>query len=244
MQRINRRRFMELAVAGTAGAVLAACSGQPIQPAKTPVPTPSRAPGKQVSNENRPDRNVRYYTPFVPPTPEAWRLGVGGLVTAPLTLSLADIQQLPALEQVSRMKCVESWSFKAQWGGFSLASLLEQVKLKPEAQHVYMWCGDGYLEVLPLEDLLQERVLFAYRMDGDLLAPEYGSPLRLIVPWKYGYKGAKCITSLEFASKPGQGYWSSVGPYTVHGDIQPGYDHPQDLGGRVQITEAGKELTY
>lgn len=244
MQRINRRRFIELALAGVAGAAITACTGQQVEPTKTALPLPLPTRGREVSNENRSDRNVRYYVPFVPPTPEAWRLTVSGLVTTPLTLSFADIQQLPALEQVSRMKCVESWSFKAQWGGFSLASLLEQVKLKPEAQHVYMRCGDGYLEVLPLEDLLQERVLFAYRMDGGFLAPEYGSPLRLIVPWKYGYKGPKCITSMEFASKPGQGYWSSVGPYSVDGDIEPGWDYPQDLGGRRAITEAGKELTY
>jgi len=244
LQRINRRRFLELAAAGAASALLAACSKELSQPTEAPLPMPSRTPRKEVFNENRPDRNVRYYTPFAPPTPETWQLKVAGLVGTPLTLSFADIQQLPALDQTSRMKCVESWSFKAQWGGFSLASLLAQVKLKPEAQHVYMWCGDGYLEVLPLEDLLQERVLFAYRMDGEFLAPEYGSPLRLIVPWKYGYKGPKCITSMEFASAPGRGYWSSVGPYSVDGDIQPGWDYPQDLGGRMAITAAGKELTY
>jgi sulfoxide reductase catalytic subunit YedY len=263
LNRIDRRKFIELTMTGAVGALLAACMGQqeqPQQPTRTiapaplpsathtvvPVPLPSatRVRGKVVRNENRPDRNVRYVNPFVPPSPEEWRLTVNGLVTTPLTLSLADVQQLPALEQVSRMKCVECWSYKAEWGGFALASLLEQIKPEPAGQFVRLTCADGYWEVHSVEDLTRDRVLFVYRMEGDFLADEYGSPLRLIVPWKYGYKGAKCITGLEFVSDQSAGYWSTVGPYTIHGDIQPGYDHPQDTGERVRITEAGVELTY
>ena len=251
MSRISRRRFLELAMAGAMGTVLAACAdttGQ-VTPAASPSPdgplaTATHVRGKPVQNENRQGRNVRYFKRFVPPTPEEWSLEVSGLVSQPLTLSFADIQQLPALEQVSRMKCVECWSFKAQWGGFALASLLEQVQLKSSATHVRLQCGDTYWEVLSLEDLLQERVLFAYRMDGAFLADEYGSPLRLIVPWKYGYKGAKCITALTFVDIMGAGYWSTVGPYTISGDIEEGYDHPQETGDRVRITQGGVELTY
>ncbi len=236
---------------GTLGTVLAACmgpQGERDEPARTvgftPVPEATRIRGKMVKNENRPDRNVRYDLPFVPPTPEEWQLTVDGLVATPLTLSFADIQQFPALEQVSRMKCVECWSLKARWGGFVLASLLEQVKPAEQGQYVRLTCADGYWEVLSVEELLQPRVLFAHRMDGEFLADEYGSPLRLIVPWKYGYKGAKCITGLSFVPSLEPGYWPSVGPYDVSGDIQPGYDHPQESSERVRITEAGVELTY
>jgi len=121
---------------------------------------------------------------------------------------------------------------------------LQQAKPKEEAKYVHLTCADSYWEVLPLDDLLRPRVLFAYRMDGDFLADEYGSPLRLIVPWKYGYKGAKCITGLSFVSRDLPGYWSSVGPYSMDGDIQPGYDYPQETGERVRVTEGGVELTY
>jgi DMSO/TMAO reductase YedYZ molybdopterin-dependent catalytic subunit len=248
---MDRRKFIELALSGAAGAFLAACVGQQGQqqePATTvapaPLPSGTAISGNIVKNENRTDRNVRYFKPFVPPAPEEWRLEVNGLVTTPLALTFSDIQQLPVAEQVSRMKCVECWSYKARWGGFSLASLMQQVEPKPSGQFVRFTCGDGYWEVLSVEDLTPERVLFAYRMDGEYLADEYGSPLRLIVPWKYGYKGAKCITDLEFVSSLSAGYWSTVGPYTVHGDIQPGFDLPQETGKRVRITEAGKELTY
>lgn len=251
MSQISRRKFLELAMAGTMGTVLAACAGQEgqITPPASPSPaetlaTATRVRGKVVQNENRRDRNVRYYQRFVPPTPETWQLAVGGLISKPLMLSFADMQQLPVVEQVSRMKCVECWSFKAQWGGFEIASLLEQVRPFEKATHVRIQCGDAYWEVLPLEDLLRDRVVFAYRMDGEFLADEYGSPLRLIVPWKYGYKGAKCITAINFVDSQGPGYWSTVGPYTISGDIEEGYDHPQETGELVRITEGGVELTY
>lgn len=256
MKPITRRRFVELALTGAAGAFLASCLGQ--QPGPTPEPTPDSSPtsvptsaarptlvrGQVVRNANRPDRNIRYFTPFVPPTPEEWRLAVNGLVSAPLTLSFSDIQQLPVAEQTSRMVCVEGWSWKAAWSGFTLAALMEQVKPKLDGQFVRFACGDGYWEVLPVEDLVRDRVLLAYRIDGGFLPDAYGSPLRLIVPWKYGYKGAKCITGMEFVSSLTPGYWPTVGPYTVHGDIQPGFDRPQETNTIERITEAGTEVTY
>jgi DMSO/TMAO reductase YedYZ molybdopterin-dependent catalytic subunit len=251
MSQISRRKFLELTMAGAMGTVLAACAGQEgqVTPSASPSPagplaTATRIRGKPVQNENRRDRNVRYFQRFVPPTPETWQLAVGGLISNPLVLSFADMQQLPVVEQVSRMKCVECWSFKARWGGFEMASLLEQVRPFNVATHIRLQCGDAYWEVHSIEELLRDRVVFAYRMDGEFLADEYGSPLRLIVPWKYGYKGAKCITAINFVDSQGSGYWSTVGPYTVSGDIEEGYDHPQETGELVRITEAGVELTY
>jgi len=251
MNEVSRRKFLRMALSGAMGTVLAACAGQqqrttPTANADAPGPGATAAPvrGKPVQNENRPDRNVRYFKRFVAPTPENWQLTVSGLLTTPLTLSFGDIQQLPALEQVSRMKCVECWSFRAQWGGFAFSSLLEQVQPSQKATHARLQCGDGYWEVLPVADLMRERVLFAYRMEGEFLADEYGSPLRLIVPWKYGYKGAKCITAISLVESRAPGYWSTVGPYTVDGDIEEGYDHPQETKDLVRITQGGVELAY
>ena len=251
MDRVSRRKFLRLAMSGAMGTLLAACAGEQRQvtltaslPSVGPVATATRVRGQVVQNENRPDRNVRYFQRFVPPTPDDWQLAVSGLVNRPLTLSFADMLQLPSVEQVSRIKCVECWSFKAQWGGFAFASLLEQVRPYPTATHVRLQCGDAYWEVLPIADLLRGRVLFAYRMEGEFLADEYGSPLRLIVPWKYGYKGAKCITAINFVDSMGPGYWSTVGPYSAVGDIEEGYDHPQETREPVLIQQGGVELTY
>ncbi len=241
---LTRRRFLQLATAGGLAKMATACAVPDDQPMTNlpPSTTPSR--GRTVKNQDREDRNVRYYRPFVPPTPEEWRLTVNGLVSKTLVLSFSDIQELPAEEQDSRMKCVECWSFRARWGGFGMASLLNSVQPTDKALAVRLTCGDGYWEVLTLQELLRERVLLAYRMDGEFLTEEYGSPLRLIVPWKYGYKGAKCITGLEFVPDLDAGYWSTVGPYTVQGDIQVGFDHPQETGNQVRITTPGVELTY
>lgn len=256
MRHITRRRFIELALTGAAGAFLASCMGH--QSVSTPTPTPGVSPtsaptpgpiptlvrGQMVRNQNRPDRNIRYYKPFVPPAPEDWRLTVNGLVREPTALTFADIQLLPVVEQTSRMVCVEGWSWKAAWSGFTLAALMEQVKPQLAGQFVRFTCGDDYWEVLPVEDLVRDRVLLAYRIDGGFLPDPYGSPLRLILPWKYGYKGAKCITGMEFVSSLTPGYWPTVGPYTVHGDIQPGFDRPQETNTVERITEAGTEVTY
>jgi DMSO/TMAO reductase YedYZ molybdopterin-dependent catalytic subunit len=256
MKRISRRKFIELVLSSAAGAVLASCTAQQpsaptvSEPGVTPTPLPSPGPtpalvrGQLVRNQNRPDRNIRYYKPFVPPKPAEWRLSVNGLVSAPLNLTLGDVQQFPVVEQTSRMVCVEGWSWKAAWSGFTLAALMAQVKPKLDGQFVRFTCADDYWEVLPIEDLLRERVLLAYRIDDGFLPDPYGSPLRLIVPWKYGYKGAKCITGMEFVSSQGPGYWSTVGPYTVHGDIQPGFDRPQETNTVERITKAGEEVTY
>jgi len=249
MHPLTRRRFLHLALAGASKALLGSCMPratpeQIITPSAPTGSAPSSAQSVLVQNENRSDRNVRYFRPFAPPSTDQWRLDIQGLVSNPLRLSFSDVQSMPLVQQSSRMKCVECWSFKADWGGFTLQSLLQQVQPTLEAQHIRMSCADGYWEVLAIEELLRDRVLFAYRMDDALLAPEYGSPLRLIVPWKYAYKGAKCITSLEFVAESSPGYWPTVGPYTTSGDIQVGFDLPQETGERVRIAEPATELLY
>jgi DMSO/TMAO reductase YedYZ molybdopterin-dependent catalytic subunit len=195
-----------------------------------------------LRNRNDPHYNVRYFKSFPPVDHEAWRLQVTGLIESPGSFSLADLLAWPAMEQVSRMKCVECWSFKAKWGGFHYASLAERVKPLPEATHVRLDCADGYWEIVPLEELADPRVVFVLKMNDELLLDEYGAPLRMMFPAKYGYKSAKAVTTIAFTDQPGSGYWSTVGPYTIDGQIEPGYDHPQDLSSeRKQIT--GGEIT-
>jgi sulfoxide reductase catalytic subunit YedY len=195
-----------------------------------------------LRNRNDPHYNVRYVNPFSSVDHEAWRLEVTGLVEVPGSFNLADLLAWPAMEQVSRMKCVECWSFRAKWGGFHYETLAERVKPLPEATHVRFDCADEYWEVVSLEELADPRVVFVLKMNDALLLDEYGAPLRMMFPAKYGYKSAKAVTRVTFTAEGGKGFWSTVGPYTEHGDIEPGYDHPQDLpGGRQRIT--GGEIT-
>jgi DMSO/TMAO reductase YedYZ molybdopterin-dependent catalytic subunit len=196
-----------------------------------------------LQNEDRPGFFVRYYKPFEAVDPTRWTLSVEGLVKRPQELTLQDIQSLPVVWQVSRMVCVEGWSVAARWEGFHLSSLLERVEPQPEARWVHFYCADDYYESLPLEELLMERVLFAYGMNDEPLSDAYGAPLRLIVPPRYGYKGPKAITRLVFAEEELRGYWPTVGPYSTEGDIKPGRDYPLDLGETRQI-DGGEEISY
>jgi DMSO/TMAO reductase YedYZ molybdopterin-dependent catalytic subunit len=219
----------------------------------TPLPTPEIIPTFPPLSRNTPellashnDRhyNVRYYKPFAPVDRDAWRLKVSGLIAARANFRLADLLAWPQIQQVSRLKCVECWSFRAKWGGFHYSTLVEHVELKPEATHVRFDCADDYWETVSVEELADPRVIFVLRMNDDVLRDEYGAPLRMIFPAKYGYKSAKAITSITFTDRDGAGYWSTVGPYPGHGDIQPGVDSPQDMPGQSMVIDGGEITTY
>ena len=256
----GRRRFLALGLAGMAGAVAAACAPAPeppgavagplatalptaaAQPAGTATPMGAAKPGAILGNENVPEFYVRYYRPFPAPDPAAWQLTIEGLVEAPVVLTLEQIQaELAYKEQNTRMKCVECWSSRAIWGGFTYASLAALVKPKPEATHLRFDCADSYWEVLPISELQREGALFVTHMNGNPVPAKYGSPLRMIIPWLYGYKGAKAVTKLTFQAEQEPGYWSTVGPYSVEGKIQAGSDYPLDIGESRPIQ--GGEIT-
>jgi sulfoxide reductase catalytic subunit YedY len=188
---------------------------------------------------------VRYFQPFYPPTREEWRLEVSGLVERPRTFRFEEIRsEMPKVTREARLKCVECWSARRTWGGFTYEALAQIVRPLLEARYVEFRCADTYWEVLSTEELAREGVVFAYELDGALLPDEYGAPLRLLVPWKYGYKMPKAIVSMEFKAEGGKGYWPTVGPYTPEGDIQPGTDHPLDLGKGPRTIPGGEITAY
>jgi sulfoxide reductase catalytic subunit YedY len=271
---ITRRQFVRLALVSAATTLLeAACqssaSSTPTLPAPSPTPeaiataTPALSPTPKAAatvklafppltqdtpallrNRDDPNYNVRYVNPFPPVDHNAWRLEVTGLVDTPGSFSLADLLAWPQVEQISRMKCVECWSFKAKWGGFHYTALAERVNPKPEATHIRFDCADAYWEVVSIEELTDPRVIFVLRMNDELLLDEYGAPLRMMFPAKYGYKSAKAVTTVTFTDQGGKGFWSTVGPYTVDGEIQPGFDYPQDLPNQRKEIDGGEITAY
>ena len=270
---MRRREFLRLGFIALAG-VAASCRGAGVAPVVrttvvpptrrvTPVPaTPTRLPPSStptvvptrpaptpapliLRNEDTPGFYVRYYQPFAAPDPVQWQLAVDGLVDAPTALTLADIQaRLPFLEREARLKCVEGWSRRATWGGFTYAALAQLVRPQPAATHVTLHCADGYWEVLSLAGLDSTDALFATHMNGQPLPAPHGAPLRLVRPACYGYKSAKAITRLEFQREGGRGYWSTAGPYTVSGEILPGIDYPLDLDGVARQVGGGEITTF
>jgi methionine sulfoxide reductase catalytic subunit len=221
---------------------LSSSLGAGVAPPTPPVTTQSED-SWPLMNDNREGFYVRYYMPFEPVDVAAWALSVEGAVRAPQHLSLEDIQALPITSQKSRLKCVEGWSAAAAWKGFRPQVLTDIAQPRPEATWVHFYCADDYYESLSLSELTMDRVLFAYGMNGALLIPEYGSPLRLIVPFKYGYKGPKAITRIVFADKELPGYWSTVGTYPSDGQVRPGMDLALDLDTYREFKEPG-ELFY
>lgn len=173
---------------------------------------------------------IQAFKPFRRVKEKDWRLKVTGLCEKPGEWTLASLRALPTKSQVSRLKCVECWSAKARWGGFHISELEKVVRPKPAAVGVVFRCADTYVEYLPLEDLRHPRTLLVHQMDGKTLSDEHGFPLRVIIPFKYGYKNPKCIIEMAFVDHEEPGTWSRIGPYSIDGTILPGYDHPLDQG--------------
>ncbi len=221
-------------------ATLADCKKRQVIESLTPSPT-EVFQRKTLRNENRPDVkpnwNVRFYDPFQAVNHEQWRLTIEGHIKRPQVLSLDDVLALPSVTQESRMKCVECWSAKSRWEGFRYQTLADLVNPTDEAKWIHFECADGYYEALSIKQLSHPRALWATRMDDELLLDEFGAPLRLIVPFLYGYKGPKTITLMRFQGTGRAGYWPSVGPYKRDGNIKKGIDHPLDLQGSRQISE-------
>lgn len=196
--------------------------------------------GKRIlKNEDKPGFYVRFYKPFEPVDINKWRLEVGGLCEKPLSLNIKEIKAFPSTTQISRLKCVECWSSKASWTGFKPSTLFNIVRPHKEARYLYFYCADDYFEYISVEDLLKPRVLFVHTMNDKPLPDEHGAPLRLIIPFKYGYKNVKTITKLTFVEKGGYGYWSQFG-YSPDGTIQPGFDHLLDTGETIEIKKQGE----
>jgi sulfoxide reductase catalytic subunit YedY len=216
----------------------------PSAPAAVELPPLPKLRPAILRNRDDTNYNVRYVNPFKPVDHAAWRLEVEGLVESPDTFRLEELMAWPQMEQVSRMKCVECWSYKAKWGGFHYTALAERVAPKPEATHVRFDCADEYWEIASIEELMHPRVIFVLRMNDQPLLDEYGAPLRMMFPAKYGYKSAKAVTRVSFINQDTPGFWSTVGPYTTHGDIQPGVDRPQDLPGERKEIEGGEITAY
>ena len=192
-----------------------------------------------LDNEDREGFYIRFIKPIKPLDTSKWLLKVGGLCDNPQTFTLNDIKKLTKESQVSRMKCVESWSSKAKWGGFRPKVLFDLVKPKKQAKYLYFYSADDYYEYISLEDLLKPRVIFAYEMNDGPLPDIHGGPLRRLIPFKYGYKSVKTILKLDFVEKEGTGYWSNFG-YSKEATIQKGTDHALDLDTYKILTKEGE----
>ena len=187
---------------------------------------------------------LMWYNPVVAPDPRVYRLQVGGLIEKPQSLSLEDLRRLPQETQNARLKCVQCWSSRTEWGGFRFTHLLELAKPQKIAHAVRVDCADKWYEYFTLDQILSPRVLLVLDMAGKPLSARHGAPLRLLDPARYGYKSAKLMTAITFVEQGKGSMACDIGPYyTPGGEIQAGYDHPLDLGAGVRRKIGGGEIT-
>ena len=174
-----------------------------------------RVPPGQFVTEKFP---VLTYGPVPQVELDTWRLKVWGAVANPIDLSWSDVSALPTVTVHTDIHCVTRWSkLDTTWEGVRFGEIVDRVQPKPDARFVMQHAYGGYTTNLPLEEMLGDDVLLAYRFDGAPLAPEHGGPMRMLVPKLYFWKSAKWLSGLEFRSDDAPGFWETYG-YHNHGD--------------------------
>ncbi len=141
-----------------------------------------------------------------------WDFRVEGLVENPVRLTFDEFISLKKTEIVSDFHCVTGWSrFDNRWEGVRFSDIGELAKPKMNARFATIKCDGGYTTSLPLAELMEPDVLFAYGLDGKPLEPAHGGPLRLVVPKKYAYKSAKWVRRAVFTKEQEPGFWEQRG---------------------------------
>jgi DMSO/TMAO reductase YedYZ molybdopterin-dependent catalytic subunit len=141
----------------------------------------------------------------------AWRLEVGGLVREKRAWSLAELNLLPQVSQVTRHICVEGWSAIGKWGGVRFSDFLQRVGADLTAKYVGFKCFDDYSTSIDMATALHPQTQLSLRYDRDPLPPEYGAPLKLRIPTKLGFKNPKYIAALFVTNTYPGGYWEDQG---------------------------------
>ena len=159
-----------------------------------------------------------------------WRLTVGGLVARPLSISLAQLRQMPARTQITRHDCVEGWSAIGQWTGPMLGSVLKTAGMRDGARYIVFTCADlyggaPYYESIDMVDAFHPQTILAWGMNGQPLSVPHGAPVRLRVERQLGYKHAKylmridAVASLDGIGQGKGGYWEDSADYDWYAGI-------------------------
>lgn len=212
-----------------------------------PLGAAQSSPNLLLPSDTPDEHHLRlmWYNPVPPVNRGTYQLRVGGLVDKPLSLTLDNLRKLPYEKQSSRMKCVQCWSSRVEWGGFRFGHLMEAAKPAKAARAVRIDCADKWYEYFSIDDMLSRRLLMVLDLAGKPLPDPHGGPLRLIDPSRYGYKSAKLITSISFVQESKGSMACDIGPYySPTGEIQAGYDTPLDLGGPKRKIRGGEITDY
>jgi DMSO/TMAO reductase YedYZ molybdopterin-dependent catalytic subunit len=151
---------------------------------------------------------------------ESYRLEIDGLVEKPLEYALGEVtDNHQSYEKLVTLNCVEGWRVNILWEGVLVKDLIDEAKASPEANTVIFHACDGYTTSLPLDYIVSQNIMLAYKMNGMVLPPERGAPFQLVAESKWGYKWIKWVTGIELSDDPNyEGYWESRG-YSNDGNL-------------------------
>ncbi len=187
-----------------------------------------------------------------------WTIQLEGEIKKPLTLDMDDLLKLAPLEErIYRLRCVEGWSMVIPWIGYSLAALIAKAQPNGQARYVefiskadpaYMPGVRGrvlqwpYSEGLRLDEAMHPLTMLGFGMYGEVMPKQNGAPVRVIVPWKYGFKSAKSLVRIRFTRQQPQTAWNKVAAqeYGFYSNVNPRVDHPRwSQGTERRIGEDG-----
>ena len=272
----SRRAFLKSGLTITsAAALLAACKPSTIDPAPMATASTTGLVddlGAAATSEEDITGFTNYYefsSDKLKPTDLArdfitspWTIQIGGMVSNPQEVSVDYlINRYPITEKIYRMRCVEGWSMVIPWQGFLLKDLIEDVNPTRDARYVrfegvldpdqmpgqrystYPW---PYLEGLRLDEAMHDLTLLATGIYGKTLTPQNGAPIRLVVPWKYGFKSIKAIRRIDFVDEMPTSLWMALSPgeYGFYANVNPNVPHPRwSQASEQRIGESGRRDT-
>jgi methionine sulfoxide reductase catalytic subunit len=190
-----------------------------------------------------------------------WEVDVSGLVKKPKTFTMEDLLKFDQEERIYRLRCVEAWSMVIPWNGFPLAKLLNEVEPTSDAKFVrfetvydpvnmpgqnsifFNW---PYVEGLRIDEAMHDLTILSTGIYGEQILPQNGAPIRLVVPWKYGFKSIKSIVKIELVNYMPTSLWMDSAPneYGFYANVDPEVDHPRwSQATERRIGELGRRRT-
>ncbi|MAP95618.1 MAG: protein-methionine-sulfoxide reductase catalytic subunit MsrP [Ponticaulis sp.] len=246
---LNRRQIIG---AGAAGLVATGAQAAPLESVKSGYTLDDKpTPFKDVTNFNNfyefgvqktdPAKNSGDFNP------RPWTIEIDGLVQTPKTVDFDELLASETIEErVYRMRCVEAWSMVIPWNGFPLSALLSKVEPLGSAKYVafetvvrpeempgqrgfFQPLDWPYVEGLRLDEAMHPLTLMAVGVYGETLPNQNGAPIRLVVPWKYGFKGIKSVVKITLTEKQPPSTWNLRAPseYGFYANVNPEVDHPR-----------------
>jgi sulfoxide reductase catalytic subunit YedY len=256
---LRRREFIQASAAALVGAGFGSLAGNAVAQARTKLAGIKKGSPFNTTEKINPFEHVTTYNNFYEfgtgkdePAVNArnfkttpWTIEVEGLVAKPAKYALEDFIKPSVLEErIYRMRCVEAWSMVIPWVGIPLADVIKRVQPNGKAQFVeFLSLHDvgrmpfqrtdvlewPYREGLRLDEANHPLTILAVGVFDEILPPQNGAPIRLVVPWKYGFKGGKSIVKMRFLDRQPVNTWQKMAPqeYGFYANVNPQVDHPR-----------------